>query len=249
MGATIRVNREHFLSAFLFLSAWLLNIYAHRKTVNISIPFVNCLQLKRRDRFSNWPFPCEVKSRSVSLHGPPSGSSETRYNTFLIFSRVTVIAVNIELHTYFYYRWFFKNLFRYEETGPRSGTCHADNETECIGGIARVSTVAKQLIKDRPNPIFLNAGDNFQGTFWYNVHRWNVTGTFMNLLPHDAMVNLIKRKINAEIKISRSYFPIRTPYDSFNWVTELTIDYLNEALTRIPRESDKNRTDRLEFRG
>ena len=76
---------------------------------------------------------------------------------------------------------------RFEETGPRSGICHKGNETECIGGIARVMTVVKELMRDRPNAIFLNAGDNFQGSFWYNVHRWNATATFMNLLPHDAM--------------------------------------------------------------
>lgn len=34
----------------------------------------------------------------------------------------------------------------------------------------------------------MNAGDNFQGTLWYNVFRWNVTQYFLNLLPVDAMV-------------------------------------------------------------
>ncbi|XP_012139780.2 apyrase isoform X1 [Megachile rotundata] len=76
---------------------------------------------------------------------------------------------------------------RFEQTGPRSGVCHKENEKECVGGIARISTAVNRLMKDRPNPIFLNAGDNFQGTFWYNVHRWNVTATFMNMLPHDVM--------------------------------------------------------------
>ncbi|XP_015438966.1 PREDICTED: apyrase-like [Dufourea novaeangliae] len=76
---------------------------------------------------------------------------------------------------------------RFEQTGPESGTCHADKEKDCVGGIARVSTAVNRLIKERPNPIFLNAGDHFQGTLWYNVHRWNVTAVFMNMLPHDVM--------------------------------------------------------------
>ncbi|XP_031832595.1 apyrase [Nomia melanderi] len=76
---------------------------------------------------------------------------------------------------------------RFEQTGPHSGACHEEEEKECIGGIARVSTAVNQLIKERPNPIFLNAGDHFQGTLWYNVHRWNVTAVFMNMLPHDVM--------------------------------------------------------------
>lgn len=44
---------------------------------------------------------------------------------------------------------------------------------------------------NRTNPIYLNAGDNFQGTFWYNVGRWNVTSYFLNLLPADAFVSFL----------------------------------------------------------
>lgn len=63
-----------------------------------------------------------------------------------------------------------------------------------MGGIARISTAVNRLLKERPNAIFLNAGDHYQGTLWYTVHRWNVTATFMNMLPHDAMV---KRKLRS----------------------------------------------------
>ncbi|XP_072760214.1 apyrase [Anoplolepis gracilipes] len=76
---------------------------------------------------------------------------------------------------------------RFEQTGPTSGTCREGHEQDCVGGIARVYTAVNQLVKERPNAIFLNAGDHFQGTLWYNVHRWNVTALFMNMLPHDAM--------------------------------------------------------------
>lgn len=76
---------------------------------------------------------------------------------------------------------------RFEQTNPRSGTCQEGQETSCVGGIARISTAVNRLLKERPNAIFLNAGDHYQGTLWYTVHRWNVTATFMNMLPHDAM--------------------------------------------------------------
>ncbi|XP_076182578.1 apyrase isoform X2 [Ptiloglossa arizonensis] len=76
---------------------------------------------------------------------------------------------------------------RFEQTGPKSSACQKENVKDCVGGVARVSTAVDQLINERPNPIFLNAGDHFQGTLWYNVHRWNVTATFMNMLPHDVM--------------------------------------------------------------
>lgn len=76
---------------------------------------------------------------------------------------------------------------RFEETIHRSSENYAEAESVSVGGIARVSTAVNRLIEERPNAIFLNAGDNFQGTIWYNVHRWNVTALFMNMLPHDVL--------------------------------------------------------------
>ncbi|XP_037916090.1 apyrase-like [Hermetia illucens] len=76
---------------------------------------------------------------------------------------------------------------RFEGTDWSSSPC--SNEDECIGGYARVITVVKQLFEDlkESNPIYLNAGDNFQGTIWYNIGRWNVTQYFLNLVPADAI--------------------------------------------------------------
>lgn len=77
---------------------------------------------------------------------------------------------------------------RFEETDVNSSSC--DPETEvCIGGYARLVSKAKELLEARKdlNPIFLNAGDNFQGTLWYNIGRWNVTVQFLNMLDVDAM--------------------------------------------------------------
>jgi 5'-nucleotidase len=51
-----------------------------------------------------------------------------------------------------------------------------------------VKTIVDYLKKHRPNAIYLNAGDNFQGTFWYNLLRYNVTAHFLNLIPADAIV-------------------------------------------------------------
>lgn len=78
---------------------------------------------------------------------------------------------------------------RFEETNLQSNVCKKD-ET-CIGGLARTTTVVKNLLKEHAaaneNPIYLNAGDNFQGSLWYKVLRWNVTSHLLNLLPADAM--------------------------------------------------------------
>ncbi|KAG5347126.1 APY Apyrase, partial [Acromyrmex charruanus] len=94
---------------------------------------------------------------------------------------------------------------RFEQTSPYSGVCREDHKKDCIGGIARVYTAVNQLMKERPNAIFLNAGDHFQGTLWYNIHRWNVTAVFMNMLPHDAMVIIRLKETGVNIIIVLSH--------------------------------------------
>lgn len=49
-------------------------------------------------------------------------------------------------------------------------------------------TTVKKLLEERKdqNAIFLNIGDNFQGTLWYELLGWNVTSHFLNILPADA---------------------------------------------------------------
>ena len=69
-----------------------------------------------------------------------------------------------------------------------SNSCNPETES-CIGGYARVVTKIKEVKEQKAdlNPIYLNAGDNFQGTLWYNIGRWNVTVQFLNMLKADAM--------------------------------------------------------------
>jgi len=78
---------------------------------------------------------------------------------------------------------------RFEETNNLANTCKENDK--CIGGYARVVTKVKELRANSPNPIYLNVGDNFQGTYWYNLFRWNVTQYFLNLEPADVMVSTI----------------------------------------------------------
>lgn len=78
----------------------------------------------------------------------------------------------------------------FEQTDSFSGTCLEGQEASCVGGIARIATTVKKLVQERPNPVFLNAGDNFQGTLWYTKFKWNVTAHFLNMLPHDALVTI-----------------------------------------------------------
>ncbi|XP_022219548.1 apyrase isoform X1 [Drosophila obscura] len=76
---------------------------------------------------------------------------------------------------------------RFEPTDTSGGVC--DSDEECIGGYARTVYTVKRLLEEQKesNPIYINAGDSFQGTLWYNIGRWNVTQEFLNMLPADAM--------------------------------------------------------------
>ncbi|KAH8284408.1 hypothetical protein KR018_000642 [Drosophila ironensis] len=76
---------------------------------------------------------------------------------------------------------------RFEATDISGGTCD-ENET-CIGGYPRTVHTIRTLLKQQAelNPIYINAGDSFQGTLWYNIGRWNVTQQMLNLLPADFM--------------------------------------------------------------
>lgn len=74
---------------------------------------------------------------------------------------------------------------RYEETNMQSNSCK--NKNECIGGYARVVSMVKELNKTSQNMIYLNVGDNFEGTFYHILFRWNITQYFLNLLPADAI--------------------------------------------------------------
>ena len=77
---------------------------------------------------------------------------------------------------------------RFVPIAPSGGHCYDYLKEKCVGGIARVATIIRQLKQARPNAILLNAGDSFQGTLYYDIHHGNITSYFMNQLPHDATV-------------------------------------------------------------
>lgn len=75
---------------------------------------------------------------------------------------------------------------RYEEVSRTAGACKEGDL--CIGGLARVVSAVGAERARNPELLLLNAGDNYQGTLWYSLFRWNVTAHFMNQLPWDALV-------------------------------------------------------------
>jgi len=73
-------------------------------------------------------------------------------------------------------------------------TCTAKEQAEgqCLGGMARLAHKAHAIIDEveaaRGNVVFLDAGDQFQGSLFYTHHRGAAELAVMNLMRYDAMV-------------------------------------------------------------
>lgn len=105
---------------------------------------------------------------------------------FFTFASNLIFILKLQM-TYFNCNFFHSNFYRFEETNEGATSCKKGEK--CIGGYARAVTMIKELQKTRINPIYLNAGDSFQGTLWYSFGRWNVTKQFLNMLNADATVS------------------------------------------------------------
>lgn len=68
-----------------------------------------------------------------------------------------------------------------------SGTDCTSPARGCYGGYARVKTVLDASRPNKTNSLFLNAGDEFQGTLFYNFYKGWKTAETLNQLGVDAM--------------------------------------------------------------
>lgn len=57
-----------------------------------------------------------------------------------------------------------------------------------MGGVARRKTKIDEIRKEKENVLLLDAGDQFQGTVWFNIYKGLEAAHFMNLLKYDAQV-------------------------------------------------------------
>ncbi|XP_039981035.1 5'-nucleotidase-like [Xiphias gladius] len=74
---------------------------------------------------------------------------------------------------------------RVEETTGHSGKCL--NSSQCFAGVARRATMIKRIRSTESNVLLLDAGDQFQGTVWFNYYKGAEAAHFMNKLRYDAM--------------------------------------------------------------
>ena len=63
-----------------------------------------------------------------------------------------------------------------------------DKRTKCYGGVVRRSGFVKKFRSKHTNVLLLDAGDQYQGTLWFYVHRGNLTRYFLDHMRYDAMV-------------------------------------------------------------
>ena len=60
-------------------------------------------------------------------------------------------------------------------------------EGKCFGGVARRATKVDEIRAEGDNLILVDAGDQFQGTLFYNQYKGEAAQRFMNELGYDAM--------------------------------------------------------------
>ncbi|XP_072021390.1 5'-nucleotidase-like [Amphiura filiformis] len=85
---------------------------------------------------------------------------------------------------------------RMEQLDSGGGSCSVEEAEngECYGGFARLSTMVKHIRKyngkdirkDSGNVLFLDAGDQFQGTNWFVHYKGAATSYFMNKIGYDV---------------------------------------------------------------
>lgn len=102
--------------------------------------------------------------------------------------------------------------FRFDEVTDSAGICKSGEK--CIGGFSRLYKQIDTALKHKPNAIVLNAGDDFSGTLWYTIGRWNITQEFMNQIKFEASVCLI-----AIIYYSYTFIIHSSYYSICNWLT------------------------------
>lgn len=78
---------------------------------------------------------------------------------------------------------------RFYQFNSMGGRCTAEDlaNSTCYGGAARRLSAVKMLRKQYPNVVVLDAGDQFQGTLWYSLLKWEPIAHVMNSIGYDGM--------------------------------------------------------------
>ncbi len=78
---------------------------------------------------------------------------------------------------------------RVDEYNVNGARCKPADATagNCIGGAPRLATAVNAIRNSQPNVLLLDAGDQFQGTLFFNLFKGAVLNETMNYLGYDVM--------------------------------------------------------------
>ena len=78
---------------------------------------------------------------------------------------------------------------RIDQFDSGGNACDEDElaENSCLGGVARRKVMIDQVRGEGGNVVLLDAGDQFQGTLFYNQYKGGAAQEMMNALGYDAM--------------------------------------------------------------
>ncbi|KAJ8023875.1 5'-nucleotidase [Holothuria leucospilota] len=109
----------------------------------------------------------------------------------------------------------------FEQFNIEGDTCtreEAENR-ECYGGVARMVTKVKEMRKENPSTILVDAGDQLQGSNWFYQYEGSATAYFLNKIGFDAMA-ISNHEFDGGLGILASYLnKITFPVVSCNIVT------------------------------
>lgn len=86
---------------------------------------------------------------------------------------------------------------RFEQTNSNGNKCtKAESDgNKCFGGFARVAHEVREFRKQADAGgvpvLYLNAGDTYTGTPWFQLFKENILSAFLNKLKPDAIVSCI----------------------------------------------------------
>lgn len=80
-----------------------------------------------------------------------------------------------------------------EQMNAYTSACKKTDEAKgkCYGGISRRVTKVNEIRSQHNNVILLDAGDQYQGSLWFNIFKGREAALLMNKLKYDAMVSFL----------------------------------------------------------
>ncbi|XP_034940556.1 protein 5NUC-like isoform X2 [Chelonus insularis] len=78
---------------------------------------------------------------------------------------------------------------RFDEISSTNKVCSSEDSEagKCYGGFARIATLVREARNSSSATLFLNAGDSYQGSNWFFVHKWKIVSEFLNILQPNVV--------------------------------------------------------------